>query len=48
LRHRRWHRRPDAVYIVEFTPTELWGPRAEPGAHALYAELYEAYLEAIK
>jgi nitrile hydratase subunit beta len=39
---------PMPVYIVEFTPTELWGPRAEPGAHTLYAELYEAYLEAIK
>jgi nitrile hydratase subunit beta len=36
---------PMPVYIVEFTPTELWGPRAEPGAQTLYAELFEAYLE---
>ncbi len=36
---------PMPVYIVEFTPTELWGPRAEPGAQTLYAELFEIYLE---
>jgi hypothetical protein len=36
---------PMPVYIVELTPSELWGPRAEPGAQTLYAELFEAYLE---
>ncbi len=35
---------PMPIYIVEFTPAELWGPRAEPGANTLYAELFEAYL----
>lgn len=35
---------PMPIYIVEFTPDELWGPRAEPGANTLYAELFEAYL----
>ncbi|ADU01706.1 nitrile hydratase subunit beta [Mycolicibacterium gilvum] len=39
---------PMPIYIVEFTPEELWGPRAEPGANALYAELFEAYLEPIE
>lgn len=36
---------PMPVYVVEFTPTELRGPRAEPGAQMLNAELFEAYLE---
>jgi nitrile hydratase beta subunit len=36
---------PMPVYIVEFAPPELWGPRAEPGAQTLYAELFEAYLD---
>lgn len=36
---------PMPVYLVEFTPAELWGPRAEPGAQTLIAELFEAYLE---
>lgn len=35
---------PMPIYIVEFTPEELWGVRAEPGANTLYAELFEAYL----
>ncbi|WP_349270412.1 nitrile hydratase [Mycolicibacterium parafortuitum] len=39
---------PMPIYIVEFTPEELWGPRAEPGANALYAELFEAYLQPIE
>ena len=36
---------PMPIYIVEFTPGELWGVRAEPGANTLYAELFEAYLQ---
>lgn len=36
---------PMPIYIVEFTPEELWGARAEPGANTLYAELFEAYLQ---
>ena len=36
---------PMPIYIVEFTPEELWGVRAEPGANTLYAELFEAYLQ---
>jgi nitrile hydratase subunit beta len=32
-----------AVYAVRFDPTDLWGPRAEPGS-VVYGELYEAYL----
>jgi nitrile hydratase len=36
---------PMPVYIVEFAPAKLWGPRAEAGAQTLYAELFEAYLE---
>lgn len=39
---------PMPIYIVEFTPEELWGPRAEPGANTLYAELFEAYLQPIE
>lgn len=35
---------PMPIYIVEFTPAELWGVRAEAGANTLYAELFEAYL----
>ena len=32
------------IYIVEFDPTDIWGPRAEAGPEKLYAELFEAYL----
>lgn len=39
---------PMPIYIVEFTPHELWGVRAEPGANTLYAELFEAYLLPVK
>lgn len=39
---------PMPIYIVEFTPEELWGPRAEPGANTLYAELFEAYLQPLE
>lgn len=39
---------PMPIYIVEFTPDELWGVRAEPGANTLYAELFEAYLKPIE
>ncbi|MDT7756307.1 MAG: nitrile hydratase subunit beta [Mycobacterium sp.] len=35
---------PMPVYIVEFDPAEIWGPRAEDGPLKLYAELFEAYL----
>ncbi len=39
---------PMPIYIVEFEPSEIWGARAEDGPLALYAELYEAYLEPIE
>ncbi|MDZ4268359.1 MAG: nitrile hydratase subunit beta [Mycobacterium sp.] len=39
---------PMPIYIVEFTPDELWGARAEPGANSFYAELFEAYLEPVE
>ena len=39
---------PMPIYIVEFTPEELWGPRAEPGANTVYAELFEAYLQPVE
>ncbi|CAN3131608.1 nitrile hydratase subunit beta [Mycobacterium sp. smrl_JER01] len=39
---------PMPIYIVEFTPGELWGARAEPGANTLYAELFEAYLQPVE
>lgn len=39
---------PMPIYIVEFTPEELWGVRAEPGANTLYAELFEAYLQPVE
>jgi nitrile hydratase beta subunit len=35
---------PMPIYIVEFDPAEIWGPRAEDGPLKLYAELFEAYL----
>lgn len=35
---------PMPIYIVEFDPAEIWGPRAEHGPLKLYAELFEAYL----
>jgi nitrile hydratase len=39
---------PMPIYIVAFEPTDIWGPRAEDGPLALYAELFEAYLEPLK
>ncbi|MFL6086715.1 MAG: nitrile hydratase subunit beta [Mycobacterium sp.] len=39
---------PMPIYIVEFDPAEIWGPRAEDGPLTLYAELFEAYLEPIE
>lgn len=39
---------PMPIYIVEFTPEELWGVQAEPGANTLYAELFEAYMEPVE
>jgi nitrile hydratase len=36
---------PMPIYIVEFAPAEIWGPRAEAGPLSLYAELFETYLE---
>ena len=39
---------PMPIYIVEFTPEELWGVRAEPGANSFYAELFEAYLQPVE
>lgn len=39
---------PMPIYIVEFTPAELWGPRAEDKPNTMYAELFEAYLEPIE
>jgi hypothetical protein len=39
---------PMPIYIVEFDPTEIWGPRAEDGPLSLYAELFEAYLAPIE
>jgi nitrile hydratase subunit beta len=38
---------PMSIYIVEFSPAELWGARAESGPETIYAELFEAYLEGI-
>jgi nitrile hydratase len=39
---------PMPIYIVEFDPGEIWGPRAEAGPERLYAELFEAYLAPIE
>jgi nitrile hydratase len=39
---------PMPIYIVEFDPVEIWGPRAEGGPLKLYAELFEAYLAPIE
>jgi nitrile hydratase len=39
---------PMPIYIVEFDPAEIWGPRAEDGPLTLYAELFEAYLAPIE
>jgi nitrile hydratase beta subunit len=39
---------PMPIYIVEFDPTEIWGPRAEDGPLKLYGELFEAYLAPIE
>jgi nitrile hydratase len=35
---------PMPIYIVEFSPIELWGARAEDSPNSIYAELFEAYL----
>jgi len=39
---------PMPIYIVEFAPDEIWGPRAEDGPLKIYAELFEAYLAPIE
>ncbi|AKS36205.1 nitrile hydratase subunit beta [Mycolicibacterium goodii] len=39
---------PMPIYIVGFTPGELWGDGAEPGASTLYADLFEAYLKPVE
>ena len=39
---------PMPIYIIEFEPAEIWGPRAEAGPETLYAELFEAYLAPIE
>jgi nitrile hydratase len=39
---------PMPIYIVAFPPDELWGERAEEGSMTVYAELFEAYLDAIE
>ncbi len=39
---------PMPIYIVEFDPAKIWGPRAEDGPLTLYAELFEAYLAPIE
>ena len=39
---------PMPIYIVEFDPAEIWGPRAEDGPQKLYAELFEAYLAPVE
>jgi nitrile hydratase len=39
---------PMPIYIVEFSPTELWGARAEDTPNSIYAELFEAYLQPIE
>jgi len=31
-----------------FSPTELWGARAEDSPNSVYAELFEAYLQPIE
>jgi nitrile hydratase len=36
---------PMPIYIVAFSPDELFGERAESGPLTVYAELFEAYLE---
>lgn len=37
--------RIEAFYSVAFTPTELWGADAEPGAATVIVDLWESYLE---
>jgi nitrile hydratase len=39
---------PMPIYVVEFSPTELWGARAEDSPNSIYAELFEAYLQPIE
>jgi hypothetical protein len=36
---------PAPVYCVRFDPAELWGVLAEPGHTAVYADIWEHYLE---
>jgi nitrile hydratase len=37
--------RVEPFYSVSFTPTELWGDDAEPGAALVVVDLWESYLE---
>jgi nitrile hydratase len=37
--------RPQAYYSVAFSPTELWGDDAEPGAATVIVDLWEEYLQ---
>jgi nitrile hydratase len=39
---------PMPIYIVAFSPDELFGERAEGGPLTIYAELFEAYLEGVR
>jgi nitrile hydratase beta subunit len=39
---------PMPIYIVEFSPSELWGARAEDSPNSVYAEMFEAYLQPIE
>jgi nitrile hydratase subunit beta len=38
-------RGPSPVYCVRFDPVDLWGPLAEEGHAAFYADVWEHYLE---
>jgi nitrile hydratase len=35
----------EAFYSVAFTPAELWGADAEPGATTIHVDLWESYLD---
>jgi nitrile hydratase subunit beta len=39
---------PMPIYIVAFSPEELFGARAEDGPLTVYAELFEAYLKGVR
>ncbi len=39
---------PMPIYIVAFSPDDLFGARAEAGPLTVYAELFEAYLEGVQ